>query len=113
MAESDGMARILELLKSKYPDQYEELKTQTASKAPPEANFDKTAEPEDFKMETESDTSSSSDDDSSSSSNESQGSKSPMESPPEVEGTPVQKVNYLCTIYMMHDALCSWRGQLA
>ena len=45
-------------------------------------------------METESDTSS--DDNSSSSSNESQGSKSPMESPPEVEGTPVQKVSYLC-----------------
>ena len=108
MAESDSAARMLELLKSKYPDQYEELKTQTASKAPPEANFDKTAEPEDFKMETESDTSS--DDDSSSSSNESQGSKSPMEGPPEVEGTPVQKVSYSYTI---HDALCSWRGRLA
>ena len=69
MAESDSAVRMLELLKSKYPDQYEELKTQTASKAPPEANFDETAEPEDFKMKTESDTSS--DDDLSSSSNES------------------------------------------
>ena len=76
---------------------------QTVSKAPPETNFDKMAEPDDFKMETESDTSS--DDDSSSGSNESQGSKSPIESPSEVEGTPVQKISYLCTIYMMHCVL--------
>ena len=94
LAESDSAVHTLELLKSKYPDQYEELNTQTASKAPSKANFDKTAEPKDFKMETESDTSS--DDYPSSSSNESQGSKSPMECPPEVEGTPIQKVSYSC-----------------
>ncbi len=95
MAESDSAARMLEMFKSKYPDQYEELKTQTASKAPPEANVDKTAEPEEADSDITSDDDSSSS--SSSSSNESQGSKSPMESPTEVEGTPVQQVSYSCS----------------
>jgi hypothetical protein len=94
MAESDSAAHMLEMFESMYPDQYDELKKQNASKALPdsEANFDNTTDPEDL----EADSDMTSDDDSSSSSNESQGSKSPMGSLPEVEGTPVQKVSYSC-----------------